>query len=52
MITNQDHHDQLGVYRIGDLKFYNKLEAIEMQTKTGNLHQWIPGKIGLFETGK
>ena len=48
MITNQDHHDQLGVYRIGDLKFYSKLEAIEMQIKTENLHQWIPGKIGLF----
>jgi hypothetical protein len=32
--------DKLGCYRIGDLKFYSKLEAIEMHTKTGIHPHW------------
>jgi len=32
--------DRLGVYRVGDLKFYSKLEAIEMHTKTGIHPHW------------
>ena len=32
--------DKLGVYRVGDLKFYSKLEAIEMHTKTGIHPHW------------
>ena len=35
-----DYPDKLGVYRVGDLKFYSKLEAIEMHTKTGIYPQW------------
>ena len=32
--------DPLGCYRVGDLKFYSKLEAIEMHTKTGHHPHW------------
>jgi hypothetical protein len=32
--------DKLGVYCIGNLKFYSKLEAIEMQEKTGIHLHW------------
>jgi len=32
--------DKLGVYRVGDLKFYSKLEAIEMHAKTGIHPHW------------
>ena len=32
--------DKLGVYRIGDLKFHSKLEAIEMHAKTGIHPHW------------
>ena len=32
--------DKLGVYRVGDLKFYSKLEAIEMHVKTGIHPHW------------
>jgi hypothetical protein len=32
--------DKLGCYRIGELKFYSKLEAIEMHTKTGIHPHW------------
>lgn len=32
--------DPLGCYRVGDLKFYSKLEAIEMHTKTGTHPHW------------
>ena len=35
-----DYQDKLGVYRVGDLKFYSKLEAIEMHTKTGIHPHW------------
>jgi hypothetical protein len=34
------HSDTLGVYRIDNLKFYSKLEAIEMHTKTGIHPHW------------
>ena len=34
------HSDTLGVYRINQLKFYSKLEAIEMHTKTGIHPHW------------
>jgi hypothetical protein len=34
------HTDKLGCYRVGDLKFYNKLEAIEMHSKTGIHPHW------------
>jgi hypothetical protein len=32
--------DKLGVYRVGDLKFYSKLEAIEYMQKTGIHLHW------------
>jgi len=32
--------DKLGCYRVGDLKFYSKLEAIEMHAKTGIHPHW------------
>ena len=32
--------DTLGVYRVGDLKFYSKLEAIEMHSRTGIHPHW------------
>lgn len=32
--------DKLGVYRIGDLKFYSKLDAIQMHTATGHHPHW------------
>lgn len=32
--------DRLGYYRVGDLKFYSKLEAIEMHVKTGTHPHW------------
>jgi hypothetical protein len=32
--------DPLGVYRIGNLKFYSKLEAIEFSTRTGQPIHW------------
>jgi disulfide oxidoreductase YuzD len=38
-MTN-DFPDKLGVYRVGDLKFYSKLEAIEMMQKTGTHLHW------------
>jgi hypothetical protein len=34
------YQDKLGVYRVGDLKFYSKLEAIEMHIKTGIHPHW------------
>jgi hypothetical protein len=34
------YKDKLGVYRVGDLKFYSKLEAIEMHAKTGIHPHW------------
>ena len=34
------NQDKLGFYRVGDLKFYSKLEAIEMHTKTGIHPHW------------
>jgi hypothetical protein len=34
------YQDKLGVYRVGDLKFYSKLEAIEMHTRTGIHPHW------------
>lgn len=34
------HQDRLGCYRVGDLKFYSKLEAIEMHAKTGIHPHW------------
>jgi hypothetical protein len=36
-MTNQD---KMGVYKIGDLKFHSKLEAIEMHAKTGIHPHW------------
>jgi hypothetical protein len=35
-----EYQDKLGCYRVGDLKFYSKLEAIEMHTKTGIHPHW------------
>ena len=32
--------DRLGCYRVGDLKFYSKLEAIEMHSRTGIHPHW------------
>lgn len=32
--------DKLGVYRVGDLKFYSKFEAIQMHQKTGIHPHW------------
>jgi hypothetical protein len=32
--------DQFGFYKIGDLKFYSKMEAIEMHTRTGHHPHW------------
>jgi len=34
------YQDKLGVYRVNDLKFHSKLEAIEMHTKTGVHPHW------------
>jgi hypothetical protein len=34
------YQDKLGVYRVGDLKFHSKLEAIEMHMKTGIHPTW------------
>ena len=36
----QTYPDRLGCYRVGDLKFYSKLEAIEMHTRTGTHPHW------------
>lgn len=35
-----NYPDRLGCYRVGDLKFYSKLEAIEMHTRTGVHPHW------------
>jgi len=35
-----NYQDKLGAYRVGDLKFYSKLEAIEMHTRTGIHPHW------------
>ena len=35
-----NYPDKLGVYRVGDLKFYSKLEAIEYMQKTGIHLHW------------
>lgn len=35
-----EYPDRLGVYRVGDLKFYSKLQAIEMHAKTGIHPYW------------
>ena len=35
-----DYLDRLGCYRVGDLKFYSKLEAIEMMQRTGTHLHW------------
>ena len=35
-----EYQDKLGVYRVGDLKFYSKLEAIEYMQKTGVHLHW------------
>lgn len=34
------HPDKLGVYRVGDLKFHSKFEAIQMHQKTGIHPHW------------
>jgi hypothetical protein len=34
------HRDKFGCYRVGDLKFHSKLEAIEMHAKTGIHPHW------------
>ena len=34
------NYDKMGVYKIGDLKFHSKLEAIEMHAKTGIHPHW------------
>lgn len=36
----QNIKDQFGFYTVGDLKFYSKMEAIEMMTKTGHHLHW------------
>ena len=36
----QQNKDQFGVYRVGDLSFYSKIEAIEMHTRTGIHPHW------------
>jgi hypothetical protein len=38
--TLTQHQDPLGVYRVGDCKFYSKLQAIEMHEKTGIHPHW------------
>lgn len=35
-----DYPDKLGCYRVGNLKFYSKLEAIEAQLRTGTHLHW------------
>jgi len=35
-----EYQDKLGVYRVGDLKFYSKLEAIEAMSRTGTHLHW------------
>jgi len=35
-----NYADTFGVYRVGDLNFYSKIEAIEMHTKTGTHLYW------------
>lgn len=35
-----EYQDKLGCYRVGDLKFYSKLEAIECMQKTGIHPHW------------
>ena len=39
-MTLTAYPDKLGCYRVGDLKFYSKLEAIEAHTKTGIHPHW------------
>jgi hypothetical protein len=34
------YQDKMGVYRVGDLSFHSKLEAIEMHAKTGIHPHW------------
>jgi hypothetical protein len=34
------HPDQFGFYRVGEHKFYSKIEAIELHTKSGILPHW------------
>jgi hypothetical protein len=40
MIEYDPEKSKLGYYQIGDLKFYSKLEAIEVHTKTGHHPHW------------
>ena len=35
-----DYPDKLGVYRVGDLKFHSKLQAIDLHTRTGIHPHW------------
>jgi hypothetical protein len=35
-----EYPDKLGCYRVGDLKFYSKLQAIEYMQKTGVHLHW------------
>jgi len=39
-LLSSNYPDRLGCYRVGDLKFYSKLEAIEMHAKTGIHPHW------------
>jgi len=41
MHTATNHRDKLGFYQVGDHKFYNKIQAIQHQTKTGQHPRWI-----------
>jgi len=40
-VYSHDHEsDKFGFYRVGDFKFYSKIESIEMHTKTGIHPHW------------
>ncbi len=46
MILNADKY---GYYKVGDLKTYSKLEAIEWQARTGDFPEWNFNKE-IFDT--
>ena len=39
-MSSFQNKDQFGFYRVGDLKFYSKVEAIEMHSRTGMHPHW------------
>jgi hypothetical protein len=40
-MINLHEIDKFGYYRVGDLKTYSKLEAIELHARTGNHPEWV-----------